>query len=108
MNPKENLEQIIRTYSNDLYRILYVYCKNKSDCEDIMQGAFLKLYEADTEFESMAHVKNWLIKVAVRDALNLQKSRWRSYVELDENIAFMDEYHSEVFEALLKLNPRSV
>ncbi len=106
MNPKENLERIIRAYSNDLYRILYVYCKNKSDCEDIMQGAFLKLYETNTEFESDTHVKNWLIKVAVRDALNLQKSRWRNYVELDENIAFTDEYHLEVFEALLKLKPK--
>lgn len=106
MNPKENLERIIRAYSNDLYRILYVYCKNKSDCEDIMQGVFLKLYETNTEFESDTHVKNWLIKVAVRDALNLQKSRWRNYVELDENIAFTDEYHSEVFEALLKLKPK--
>lgn len=103
MNFKVNLEEIIRAYSSDLYRILYVYCKNKSDCEDIMQGVFLKLLETDTDFESKLHIKNWLIKVAVRDALNLYKSRWKNYCELDETITFMDEYHSEVFEEILKL-----
>lgn len=106
MNAKESLEQIIRIYSNDLYRVLYVYCKNKSDCEDIMQGVFLKLYESETDFESDVHIKNWLIKVAIRDALNLSKSRWKNYCELDENISFTDEYHSEVFEAILKLKSK--
>lgn len=106
MKGRDNLERIVRLYSNDLYRILYVYCKNSSDCEDIMQSTFLKLYEADTEFESNVHIKNWLVKVAVRDALNLRKSRWTNYTELDDNISFEDEYHLEVFEALLKLKPR--
>ena len=43
----------------------YQALKNRADAEDVMQTALLRLLERDTAFESEAHMRNWLIRVAI-------------------------------------------
>ena len=45
----------------------YQALKNRADAEDVMQTALLRLLERDTAFESEAHMRNWLIRVAIND-----------------------------------------
>jgi RNA polymerase sigma-70 factor (ECF subfamily) len=108
MDFQQNIEDIIRSYSSDLYRILYLYCKNSADCEDIMQNTFLKLMESDRTFESEEHLKNWLIRVAVNEARSLyrrEKLHWEKLQQLApmEQMVFAEEDHRELYECIRRL-----
>ena len=47
-----------------IYRVCFVYLKNRTDTEDMVQNTFLKLMEHPKDFESEAHEKAWIITVA--------------------------------------------
>lgn len=42
-----------------------------------MQEVLLKLYRSDTAFESEAHLKHWLLRVAVNQCKKISLSAWR-------------------------------
>jgi len=69
------MEAVIKKHQNKLYRTAIAIMGNKADAEDIVQDAFIKLFEKQKEFESLDHEVAWLIRVAV----NLCKNRLRSY-----------------------------
>lgn len=66
----------VRLYTDSMLRIAVNYCKDLSDAEDIVQEAFLKLYETKTAFTDAEHVKRWLIHVTVNACKNHLASAW--------------------------------
>lgn len=64
----------VDTYAGTLYRIACTYCRQHADAEDIVQTAFMKLYQTETEFQDEEHIKRWLIRVTVNESRNLCKS----------------------------------
>ncbi|MCL2404990.1 MAG: RNA polymerase sigma factor [Defluviitaleaceae bacterium] len=69
------MEAVIKKHQNKLYRTALAIMGTKADAEDIVQDAFIKLFEKQQEFESADHEAAWLIRVTV----NLCKNRLRSY-----------------------------
>ena len=61
---KDDLEAVIDTYSDMLYRICYVILKNEHDTGDVLQETFLAYYTKSPSFESEEHKKAWLIRVS--------------------------------------------
>lgn len=100
---KSEYEHIFNKYGDMLYRVVYCYCKNKADSEDVLQNTFLKLYLSDNDFDGEEHIKNWLFKIAVNNALNIRKSRWHSFKEIPEDYEMKNAEQSEVYESILKL-----
>ena len=45
----------VDTYAGTLYRIACTYCRQHADAEDIVQTAFMKLYQTETEFQKDEH-----------------------------------------------------
>ena len=68
-------EAIIKKHENKLYRTALAILGSKADAEDVVQDAFIKLFEKQQQFESMEHEAAWLIRVTV----NLSKNRLRSH-----------------------------
>ena len=78
----------LNTYGNAILRCAYSYLHNMADAEEILQDTLLKLLTAAPAFESEAHKKAWLLRVAA----NLSKNRidynaLRAFDELDETLA---------------------
>ena len=61
---KDDLEAVINTYSDMLYRICFVILKNEHDTKDVLQETFLIYYTKSPSFESEEHKKAWLIRVS--------------------------------------------
>lgn len=59
------LEQMIKEYSDMVYRIAMVYGNTKEDAEDIFQEVFLRLVRYIGRLESREHIRNWLIRVTI-------------------------------------------
>lgn len=94
-------------YIDVVYRVSLSYCKNKSDAEDVVQNAFMKLLKTDTEFVDDEHIRKWLVKVAVNECKNISKSFWyrniTSFDELDKEPEYTQSDEKELFEEVMKL-----
>ena len=70
------MEAIIIKHQNKLYRTALAIMGNKSDAEDVVQDAFIKLFEKHLNFESPEHEAAWLIRVTVNLCKNRLRSHW--------------------------------
>ena len=48
----EQLEQVIRTYADTVYRLAYACMRNSTDADDVFQDVFLKYAEKGPAFAS--------------------------------------------------------
>lgn len=99
----------VDTYANTLYRIACTYCRHHADAEDIVQTAFMKLYQTDTTFQDEEHMKKWLIRVTANEAKNLCTSFWKKNVVpletsmTDQPYDFPFPESSDLYDAVMKL-----
>lgn len=78
---KELFTQAAERYLDDIFRVAYSICRNRSDSEDIVQNVFEKLFVSDTVFENDEHLKKWLIAVTVNEARSLLRTVWKRRVD---------------------------
>ncbi|MBR2407608.1 MAG: sigma-70 family RNA polymerase sigma factor [Lachnospiraceae bacterium] len=58
-------ENVIRAYSDMVYRIAFARAGTKADADDIYQEVFFRYIRKNPEFRDSEHAKAWFIKVAV-------------------------------------------
>lgn len=100
--------QALDTYGNTILRCAYSYLHNMADAEEILQDTLLKLLTAAPSFDSEAHKKAWLLKVAANLSKNrIEYNALRDCDELDETLAAEGrEDLSFVWEAVKALPPQ--
>jgi len=80
-------ETILDDYGGNILRMAYSYLHNRSDAEEILQDTLIQFIRTKPRFESEAHKKAWLLRVAC----NLSKNR------IDYNrIRMTDELNEEL------------
>lgn len=101
---QEDIEPVVRQYSNMLYRVCFLILKNEQDVRDVLQETFLKYIEKKPVFRSEDQRKLWLVKVSqnkCREFLRFHKRH--SYVPFDEvenSIMITDGLDLDTKEAL--------
>lgn len=107
-----NTEYLVDRFLDDIIRLSLVYVKNMDDAQDIASQVFLVYLEKQPVFESDAHAKNWLLKVAVNLSRNLLRSN-KPTVDFDslENVLSTEdaEYSNierdrRIFDMVMSLN----
>lgn len=81
----KNMNYVVNTYGDMLYRLAYQYTRNSSESEDIAQDVFVAMLKK-MPFKSEEHLKAWLIRVAINKSKNYLKSARKKVLSLDENI----------------------
>ena len=80
-------EEILDTIGNSILRLALSYLHNIEDAEDILQETMIKFVTVRPVFESEAHRKAWLMRVASNLAKNrIDYNRVRDTMELNEEI----------------------
>ena len=64
VRPADDIERIIETYGNMLYRTCFVLLKNENDAEDAVQETIIKYMRKAPKFKNSEHEKAWLLTVA--------------------------------------------
>lgn len=75
----EDMRELMRLYGDYLTRLAYVYVKNWSNAEDIVQDVFIKYFSAQ-QYRGEASVKTYLAKMTIHkscDHLRSVKNRLR-------------------------------
>ena len=85
---EKDAEEIIDLHGNAILRLALSYLHNKEDAEDILQETLIKFVTVRPNFESEAHRKAWLMRVASNLAKNrIDYNKVRDTMELNEEIA---------------------
>jgi len=73
----QNFEDKYYKYKKTIYGIAFAYMNNIHDTEDILQKAFIKLYNCKIIFDSEEDEKRWLIRITLNLCKDEKKSFWR-------------------------------
>lgn len=77
-----DLEDLMRTYGNDVLRMAYSYVKDYDTAEDIFQEVFIKVNANLKEFRGESSVKTWLLRITVNACKDYLKSAYRRRVTM--------------------------
>lgn len=107
MKSEAEAERVVGKYADMVRRVCFMHLKNYHDVEDVFQDVFLKYVLYDDSFESDAHEKAWLIRVAVNSCKDILKSFFRRRVSSLEDVNTepftIQDNHRDLLDAVLKL-----
>ena len=68
-----DVERIVDTYGNMLFRICLVLLSNERDAEDVVQDSFITYLTKSPTFNDSEHEKAWLITIATNRCKNMRR-----------------------------------
>ncbi|MDR0222664.1 MAG: sigma-70 family RNA polymerase sigma factor [Oscillospiraceae bacterium] len=94
----DGFEEVMRRYSDMVYRLAFARTGNSHDAEDVTQEVFFGYVRAKKTFNDEEHRKAWLIRATVNASVNTVKSAWKRHSggELSENEGKKDENLSRI------------
>ena len=107
MRSNSEADRAVEKYADTVRRVCFMHLKNYSDVEDVFQDVFLKYILHDEPFESDAHEKAWLIRVAINSCKDIFKSFFRRKVcsldDIETEPFYIQEESQDLLDAVLKL-----
>jgi RNA polymerase sigma factor (sigma-70 family) len=81
-------KQLYDVFGGKLFAICLRYTKNREDAEDVLQDAFIKIYENIDSFRSESPLEYWLRTVTVNTALNhlRQQKNWKMMEDIEYHV----------------------
>jgi len=78
-------EQLVARYDRKLFRIAHRVTHNREDSQDVVQEAFLKVFQRLHQFREESQFSTWVIRITVNQALmKLRKQHTIREVSLNE------------------------
>ncbi len=99
-----DLEELLETYGDQLYRMGLLLLKSKEDTEDAVQETLYKYMRKHPQFSSGEHAGRWLMKVMVNECRNIQRFRFRYVPLLIEDIPVLDDQDRNVLRTIEELS----
>ena len=101
MKNEAEANRAVTLYADMVRRICFMYLKNYQDVEDVFQEVFLKYILYEKTFESDAHEKAWLLRVAINACKDILRSPFHKKVCSIEDIDLEPFYIQETEGELL-------
>jgi RNA polymerase sigma-70 factor (ECF subfamily) len=97
---QEAFSILVQRHTERFYRLAFRYVRNKETAEDIVQDAFLKLWEDPGKWQAQRKTKfsTWFYRVVVNLSLDWQKKK--KPVELDQEMSIADDRETPDAEIL--------
>ena len=76
---------LIRLYSEPLYRQIRRMVQSHDDANDLLQNTFIKVWSSLENFRGEAKLSTWLYKIAINEAISfLERERRRQSISIDD------------------------
>ncbi len=106
MQTNEAFIRAVRDHKDTVFRVAFSYMKDPDDAEDITQNVFLKLFQCKTAFESLEHLRSWLIRVTINECKSVFRMPWRRRENIEDyaqQLAMPSPEHTELFLSVMGL-----
>ena len=94
---KKAFDQIYNDYSSAMYFLCLRYTKNTDEASDIMQDAFLKIYEKRKQFNPEKDLSAWIKRIVINTAIDQYKKNKKT-VLINDNSFFEAEAEENELE----------
>ena len=103
--PANDIETVMNSYGNMLFRLCLIMLGNASDAEDVIQETMIKYLQKAPEFADAEHEKAWLIKVSTNHCKDVLRFRNKhQMVDIEQIKEFVnEESDSGIIDALMTL-----
>ncbi|MCX6284126.1 MAG: RNA polymerase sigma factor [Bacteroidetes bacterium] len=104
--------RLYKQYSRTMYNLCLRMVPNKSEAEDILQDAFVKMFKELPSFLGQSTLGAWLRRIVINQCLNHIRKQKPVFVELDpqdvpevpeQDVDFNDITADEIHQAILRL-----
>ena len=82
-------EEIFKTVVNDfqikIYRLCWIYVQNDSECDDLMQDIYVKIWRNLKNFKNQSALGTWIYRVVVNTCIDfLRNKNMRNTIHLEK------------------------
>lgn len=102
-----SVDDTFQRYGDRIFSAAFSICQNRADADDVVQSTLIRYYSLGKDFESEAHLKAWLLRVAMNRAKDIASSFWRrntaEWEDYMEELAFEEPEDGRLFEAVMRL-----
>lgn len=103
-----DIEEIIAQHGDYLLKVAYLYVKNRSTAEDIVQDVFIAFYRKQEQFRQESSLRTYLVKMTVNRSHDYLRS-WKSKrLTLFEKITGRATDQTPEKEVLIKSSKREL
>ncbi len=95
------LELLVREHQTEALRAVYLIVQDQATAEDIVQTAFIRVYERISQFDGQRPFRPWFLRSVINDALKVTTRRNRQ-ISLD---AVLEEAESALADFLKDSRP---
>ena len=109
---REMQQALYDKYSGSMYAVACRYAKAQQEAEDILQEAFIKVFQCIDTFRQESSLGYWLKRIVVNTALNNQRGKLYLYPMVDvtelrhwheDEMAISNYSHQELIEMVQEL-----
>lgn len=99
VNDHKSFEILFKRYYRVLLGIALRYCRNRAEAEDVLQDAFIKIFQNIKSYNGSGSFEGWMKRIVQHTAINSYKSNLKSnlHVEISER---EEELSDKSFESL--------
>lgn len=102
-----NTETAAEKYRDRLFAAAFHICRNAADADDVVQETLLRYHKTDMEYENEEHLKAWLLRVAINQAKNVNRSFFRHRIvpleDYMETLSFESQASEDLFLEVMRL-----
>ena len=102
-----SVDEAFRRYGDRVFSAAFSICRNREDADDTVQDTFLKYHTQNLEYMDEAHLKAWLLRVAINRAKDITAAFWRrnrvSWEEYMDELEFVQPEDRRLFQAVMSL-----
>jgi len=81
---RQRFDDLVRTYSTEIYRYAYWLCRDEAVANDLVQETFLRAWRSIAQLREVAAVKAWLITIVRREHARLFERKRFPTEDIDE------------------------
>lgn len=93
---------IIDKYKNKVFNIIYSFCGQTGDSEDIAQNVFIKIFKALPKFKFESEFSTWMYRIVINESITISKKNKQNIIPLDTNNSDSDDDKKSDLISLLK------
>lgn len=95
--------RLFQTYEEELYRIAFLYVKNKEDALDVIQETAYRSFKNLSSLKNTEYFKTWLTKITINCAIDHMR-KIQKVVQLNSEYVEYTESYDEDIPLKLTLN----
>jgi len=97
-NPEELIDELMRTYGQEIQQLVYAYVHNETIAEDLTQEIFVKCYKSLGSFKGKSSIKTWLWRIAINHSKDYLKSWYNQRVKVEDDFSYIVEEQRDSIE----------